>query len=90
MLLATPIYDEIEGKSIPHLSLNYQTGTFETLVIDGLEEGESYMFNATAVNIYGSSLTATSISVLVGASATPTPKEGGKFCDDIILLLYIT
>ena len=40
------------------------------------------MFNATAVNIYGSSLTATSISVLAGAVSTPTPKEGGKFCDD--------
>ena len=36
------------------------------------------MFNATAVNIYGSSLTATSISILAGASATPTPKEEGS------------
>ena len=76
----TPIHNEIEGESVPHLSLNYQSGTVETIIIDGLEEGESYMFNATAVNIYGSSLTAMSIPILAGASIKPTPiEEGSKF-----------
>ena len=78
MVEITPIHDGNEVKSVSHLSLNYQSGTFETIVIDGLEEGERYMFNATAVNVYGSSLTATSISILAGASATPTPKEEGS------------
>ena len=62
-----PIHDGIEGESVSHLSLNYQSGTYETIIIDGLEEGESYMFNATAANMYGSSLTAMLISVLAGA-----------------------
>ena len=71
----TPTQDGIEGESISHLSVNYQSGTFETIVIDGLEEGESYMFNATAANMYGSSLTSTSISILAGAVSTLTLNE---------------
>ena len=85
----TPIHDGIEGESVYHLSINYQSSTFETIVVEGLEEGESYVFNATAVNMYGSSLPTISTSVLAGVvptcTLTPTDVEtGSKSCDDII------
>ena len=68
-----PIHDGIEGQNVSHHSLNYQSGTFETIAIDGLEEGEIYTFNAAAANMYGNSLRAMSISVLAGAISTTTP-----------------
>ena len=68
----TPVNDGIEGESVFHLSMDYQSGTFQTIIVDGLEEGESYVFNATAVNMYGSSLPTTSISVLAGVAPTLT------------------
>ena len=74
----TPIHDGIEGESVSHLSMNYQSGSIETVVIDGLEEGESYVFNATAVNMYGSSLPTTSTSVLAGVTLTLTPNSNEK------------
>ena len=51
----TPVLDGVEGDSIPYLFLNYQSGTFETIVVSGLEEGERYTFNATATNTFGTS-----------------------------------
>ena len=85
--MITPIINGgIEGESISHLSLNYQSGTFESIIIDGLEEGELYVFNATAVNMYGSSLTVTSIiSTLAGAASTPSEK-GSKLCIHVTFL----
>ena len=68
----TPIHEGIKGDSVPHLSLNYQSGTFETIVIDRLEEGESYTFNATAANIFGRSQAVTSMSIFAGA---PQPQS---------------
>ena len=62
----TPVHEGINGDNIPHLSLNYQSGTFETIIIDKLKEGESYTFNATATNVYGSSQAAISVSILAG------------------------
>ena len=86
----TPVNDGIEGESVFHLSMNYQSGSFETIVIDGLEEGESYVFNATAVNMYGSSLPTTSISVLAGVAPTLTPNDkGSKSYDDVTLLTQV-
>ena len=64
--VVTPIHEGIEGESVSHLTLNYQSGTFETILIDGLDEGESYAFNATATNVYGSSQATTSVSTLAG------------------------
>ena len=60
--VVTPVHEGIGGESVSHLSMNYQSDTFERVVIAGLEEGESYTLNVTAVNIYGSSQVATSIS----------------------------
>jgi hypothetical protein len=64
--VVTPVHDGLGGESISHLSMNYQSGTLETVVVSGLEEGESYMLNVTAVNVYGSSQVATSMSITAG------------------------
>ena len=86
----TPINDGIEGESVSHLSMSYQNGSFETIIIDGLEEGESYVFNATAVNMHGSSLPTTSMSVLAGVAPTLIPNDkGSKSCDDKTLLTRV-
>ena len=73
-----PISDGIEAESVSHFSMNYQSGSFETIIVEGLEEGESYVFNATAVNMYGSSLPTTSMSVLAGVAPTLTPNSNEK------------
>ena len=76
----TPIHEGIEGESVFHLSLNYQSDTFETVFINGLKEGESYIFSATATNKYGSSQAATSKFAFAGAVSASTSKErGSKF-----------
>ena len=64
--IITPILNGIEGESLQHLSLNYQSGAFETITVGGLQEGKSYVINATAVNSFGRSPTATSSSILAG------------------------
>lgn len=67
--VVNPIHG-VEEESVSHLSLNYQSGTFETIVIGGLVEGKSYTFNARAINMYGSSQSATSESVIAGTIIT--------------------
>ena len=64
--MVTAVHEGAGGASISHLSMNYQSGTFETVIISGLEEGESYTLNATAVNVYGCSQVATSVSITAG------------------------
>ena len=64
--VVTPVHEGIEGESISHLSMNYQSGSIERVVVSGLEEGESYTLNVTAVNVYGSSQVATSMSITAG------------------------
>ena len=64
--VVTPVHEGIEGESVSHLSMNYQSGSLERVVISGLMEGESYTFNVTAVNVYGSSQVATSMSITAG------------------------
>ena len=64
--VVTPVHEGIERESVSHLSMNYQSGSFERVVISGLMEGESYTFNVTAVNVYGSSQVATSMSITAG------------------------
>ena len=66
--MVTPVREGIGGESVSHLSMNYQSGSFERVVISGLEEGESYTLNVTAVNIYGSSQVATSMSIAAGTN----------------------
>ena len=64
--VVTPVHDGIGGESVSHLSMNYQSGSIERVVISGLEEGESYTLNITAVNVYGRSQVATSMSITAG------------------------
>ena len=65
--MVTPVHEGIEGESVSHLSMNYQSGSFEGVVVSGLMEGESYTLNVTAVNVYGSSQVATSKSIAAGS-----------------------
>ena len=71
-----PIQDGIRGESVSHLSLNYQSGTSETIVISGLMAGESFAFSATAVNVYGSSQAATSTPVTAAAASSTSVTSG--------------
>ena len=66
--MVTPVREGIGGESVSHLSMNYQSGSFERVVVSGLEEGESYTLNVIAVNIYGSSQVATSKSIAAGTN----------------------
>lgn len=68
--------------------MNYQSGTLDTIIVNGLEGGVSYMFNATAVNMYGSSLMATSMSVLAG-EAVSAPACSEKFSKLIIIIIVV-
>ena len=62
----TAYTDTTEGESIPHLIPNYQSGTFATIIVSGLEPRERYRFNATAANMFGASEMATSNSITAG------------------------
>ena len=62
----TPYTDSIEGETVPYLIPNYQSGTFATIIVSGLEQGERYGFNATAANMFGASEVATSNFVTAG------------------------
>ena len=62
----TSYTDDAEGETIPHLIPNYQSGTFATIIVDRLEQGERYRFNATATNTFGASGVATSNFVVAG------------------------
>ena len=62
----TPYTDTTEGETVPHLIPNYQSGTFESMIVSGLEQGERYRFNATAVNMFGASQVVTSNFITAG------------------------
>ena len=62
----TPHTDTTEGNTVPHFIPNYQSGTFETIIVGGLEQGEEYRFNATAANMFGASQVATSNFITAG------------------------
>ena len=42
---------------------NYQSGEFEKITVHDILEGQSYVFKATAVNLYGTSHTETSLLI---------------------------
>ena len=64
--VVTPYTDSTEGETIPHLIPNYQSGTFVTIIVRNLEQGESYRFNATATNTFGVSEVSTSNFITAG------------------------
>ena len=45
LFVVIPVREGVGGESVSHLSMNYQSDTFERVVIAGLEEGESYTLN---------------------------------------------
>ena len=64
--VVTPVLDGVRGESVAHVSLDYQSGQVETLVISGLVEGESYTLVAMATNLFGNSQEVTSNAVIAG------------------------
>ena len=66
----TPYTDSSEGETVPHLIPNYQSGTFATIIVGGLEQDARYRFNATAANMLGASGVATSNFVTAGVGMT--------------------
>ena len=62
----TPYTDSTKGETIPHLIPNYQSGTCAMIIVSGLEQGESYRFNATATNTFGVSEVAISNFITAG------------------------
>ena len=61
-----PYTDTTEEKTVPHVIPNYQSGTFAKIIVSGLDQGERYRFNATAVNMFGASEVATSNLITAG------------------------
>ena len=64
--VVTPVLDGVRGERVAHVSLAYQSGQVETLVISGLVEGESYTLVAMATNLFGNSQEVTSDAVIAG------------------------
>ena len=62
----TPIRDDVMGQSTSYFSRNYKRGQFIKVVMDGLDPGETYVFNATATNVFGHSESVTSDNILAG------------------------
>ena len=57
---------------------NYMSGQFVSIAVDNLEPGESYIFSATAVNIFGTS-----------ESANSAPQFAGKLCRKSLFLVWL-
>ena len=65
----TPILAGTSGDRQPERQFefpNYMSGQFVSLAVDNLEPGESYIFSATAVNIFGTSGSAHSAAQFAG------------------------
>ena len=58
--------DATERETVLHLIPNYQSDTFETIIVSGLERGERYRFNAIAANMFGDSEVVTSTVITAG------------------------
>ena len=61
-----PILDGVPGNELRFPRPDYQSGTFETILVSNLSPGESYTFIATVVNFFGISSPANSAPVNAG------------------------
>ena len=66
--IIAPIADGVKGHEIEYPFPGYQSGHFETVIIERLEQGESYIFSAIATNAFGNSEPAYSASIFAGVS----------------------
>ena len=64
--IITPVLDGEVLDPIPFDSFEYQSGTFESITVSGLEPGRTYSFSATAMNTFGTSSSTNSPSVPAG------------------------
>ena len=58
--LITPVLDGTSQDQIERDFPSYVSGEFVSIIVSGLEKGRSYIFSATATNIFGSSESASS------------------------------
>ena len=55
-----PVRDGVKERTRVFVLNDYQSGEFEKITVHDLLEGQSYILKATALNLYGTSHTATS------------------------------
>ena len=60
-----PMVDGIKGSETVFPIPDYQSGHYETVTMEGLEQGRSYVFFAVAANIYGRSEPSYSSSIIL-------------------------
>ena len=71
----TSVLDSVEQEEIEYPFPDYTSGNFETIVVSGLEPGQTYSFSATATNFFGPSGSENSASIRAGVFHTRVDKE---------------
>lgn len=61
--IVAPVIGGVKGSEIAFPFPDYQSGQFETVIIENLEQGKSYIFYAVAANIFARSEPAYSPSI---------------------------
>ena len=64
--IIVPVHDDVIGRKQKESFPSYQSNTFVSITVGGLEQGESYTFSATATNFFGNSTPANSGLVFAG------------------------
>ena len=63
--IITPIASGITGEEMDFPFPDYQSGQFETILVQGLQRGKNYIFSGVSANIFGRSEAAYSASILL-------------------------
>ena len=63
--IVTPITNGVKERELEFPFPNYQSGQFETVLVQGLQQGRNYIFSGVAVNVFGRSDSAYSASILL-------------------------
>ena len=63
--LITPIADGVEEMEIEFSFPDYQSGQYEVVLVESLQQGRSYIFSGVAVNIFGRSELAYSTTIVL-------------------------
>ena len=62
----TPVLDGAERESRKYFFPGYQNGTFVTILVEGLKQGQSYQFSVAVANSFGASLPTLSVVISAG------------------------
>ena len=63
--IITPIAAGIAGEEVHFPFPDYQSGQFETILVQGLQQGKNYIFSGVAASIFGRSEPAYSTSIFL-------------------------